>query len=165
MQEKSIWLNPWSERPIEQAILFNPAFCGELIGRTVVEYQKIKNIPLPFEFGFVILPLILHKETREKIPARSNKKFATWAKNNKFLITELPNRIKLLRPISRESLIFGIKHNILTLNRFGIESYCNFNIKIQLDSPDANDNRKVATSLGKWFGRQDSHKLILQVSE
>jgi hypothetical protein len=40
MADETRWSLAWAERPAEEARIFNPAFCGELIGRTVGETRS-----------------------------------------------------------------------------------------------------------------------------
>jgi hypothetical protein len=57
MVAESRWSLSWAERPSEEASIFNPAFCGELIGRTVHEYFKNREASLSIATVFLILPL------------------------------------------------------------------------------------------------------------
>ena len=46
MADESHWTLPWTERSAEEARIFNPAFCGELIGRAVCEYHRTHPVAL-----------------------------------------------------------------------------------------------------------------------
>jgi hypothetical protein len=60
-------VRPWNQRPIEIRNLFNPAFCGLVMHRAMCGYEEEESSPqgVPFSLTFLVLPLCLHKETRE----------------------------------------------------------------------------------------------------
>ena len=70
MASESRWSLAWPERPSEEARHFNPAFCAELICRTVCEYFKSREAGLSLATAFLVLPLTLHKPTRDALPGR-----------------------------------------------------------------------------------------------
>jgi hypothetical protein len=55
MVAESRWSLSWAERPSDEASILNPAFCGELIGRTVHEYFKTRGASLSLAAIFLIL--------------------------------------------------------------------------------------------------------------
>ncbi len=46
----------WTERVIEEAYLFNPAFGATLIAEAVDDYRDKAKRPLPFAVAFLVLP-------------------------------------------------------------------------------------------------------------
>ena len=44
MVDETRWSLPWVERSAEEARIFNPAFCCELIGHTVGEYHRTRQV-------------------------------------------------------------------------------------------------------------------------
>ena len=61
-------MQPWISRVVEEANLFNPAFCATLMAKTVDEYQKKAQHHFPFSLAFLVLPVVLHRATRESLP-------------------------------------------------------------------------------------------------
>jgi hypothetical protein len=57
-------MQPWPSRVVEEANLFNPAFCATLIAKMVDENQKKTRRALPFSLVFLVLPVVLHRGTR-----------------------------------------------------------------------------------------------------
>ncbi len=69
-------LRTWENRSVISANLLNPAFCGEVIRRTIWGYNSnSENEKIPFSLLSLILPIVLHKDTREKMPLRSSTYF------------------------------------------------------------------------------------------
>jgi hypothetical protein len=60
-------LAPWSQRPLEQARLLNPAFVGTLLWPCARAYQTTAAQPQPYALSFLMAPVVLHKSTRERL--------------------------------------------------------------------------------------------------
>ena len=165
MAVETHWNIPWRERSIEEARIFNPAFCGELVGRTVEEFHRSGQDALNIVIAFLVLPLTLHGPTREVLPKRADTAFAGWVADHAALLAELPSRVKHLRPVSREALLFAVSHRVIALNVTGFVPGANSirNRSIPSVSTDeVNDIRSAARFLGRWFAAQGTQTLILQ---
>jgi hypothetical protein len=114
------WNLAWVDRPSEEARNLNPAFCAELISRAVGELHRNRQTPLSIAVAFLVLPLTLHKPTRDALPGRASAAFATWIAENGPLLAELPGRVNRLRPISREALLFAIRYRLLAIHDGGL---------------------------------------------
>ncbi|SLN69245.1 hypothetical protein ROJ8625_03611 [Roseivivax jejudonensis] len=159
------WSLVWDERPAEEARNLNPAFCAELIARTVAEYHKARKTPLSIATAFLVLPLTLYKPTRNALPGRANTAFAAWIATNNPLLAELPGRVNRLRPVSREALIFSIRYGINALNGGGLvpgAKPIKLTARSSPTTDDVNDARATAALLGRWFGAQPRESAILQ---
>lgn len=97
----------WDQRSIFTANLLNPAFCGEVLRRSIIEYNKInKTNEFSFPLTFFILPLALYKKTRDLLPRTKRTKLHDWLSQNEGLKLELIKRIEYLVPFTREAIIF-----------------------------------------------------------
>ena len=97
----------WSERPSELRYLLNPAFCARVLYASFAEYEKHTGTPMPFPLVYLVLPLVLHKRTREAISSRTA--FLNWIQNNPKLMIGFGKRAKELVPITNEALEFLIQ--------------------------------------------------------
>lgn len=159
------WSLPWDERPAEEARNLNPAFCAELIARTVAEYDKARKTPLGMATAFLVLPLVLHRPTRRALPGKANTAFASWIATSNPLLAELPARVNRLRPVSREALLFSIRYGISALTDRGLVPGVNpikLTARPATTTNDVNEARAAAGLLGRWFGSQTSESAILQ---
>lgn len=159
------WTLAWGERPAEEARNLNPAFCAELIARTVAEHYKARRVPLNIATAFLVLPLSLHKPTRTALPGRANTAFASWVATNSSLLAELPGRVNRLRPVSREALLFSIQYDVNALKDGGLvpgAKPIKLTARPASTSDDVNEARAAANLLGRWFGAQASEGAILQ---
>jgi hypothetical protein len=164
MVAESRWSLRWAGRPAEEARHLNPAFCGELICRTVCEFFKPTQTPLNFATAFLILPLALHKPTRDILPGRANVAFAGWIAQHNSQLAQYPERVSRLRPITREALVFGIRHELLKVKDGGLvpgAGPVRPTAKLKLTTDDVNEARSAAGLLGRWFASQGSQSSIL----
>ena len=109
----------WSTRVVEEANLFNPAFCATLLAKTAEEYRKKTQRPLPFPLAFLVLPIVLHRATRSALPGSTVTSLLPWIQGNREQLVDFALRVRRLRDITREALLFGMQHETLTLTAEG----------------------------------------------
>ena len=78
----------WSERPIEIAHLLNPAFCSTLLFESITGYKQENGSGMPFATAFLVLPVVLHKPTRDHLPKSIATKLHAWIQDNQKKIIE-----------------------------------------------------------------------------
>ncbi|HAA9139771.1 TPA: hypothetical protein LEN89_002612 [Listeria monocytogenes] len=107
-------MKAWSNRSNEVAYLLNPAFCGRILYTTIKKYNEESKRSLPFPLVYLILPLILHKVTREKISSRT--KLLAWVHKNPELLIDFSDRANDLVKITNEAieLLLQTKTIVLT---------------------------------------------------
>lgn len=152
----------WTERNTIVANLFNPAFCGEAIRVVAMEYNKHANTKFPFAFAFIVLPILLHKETREKLPRSTRTYFFVWVENNDSLFFDFSKRAKNLVKYTKEAISFSIAYNKIIITEKGeIETDMVKVKKINDEGYDEyNDILKKAELLGKWLSFTSDVKSI-----
>jgi hypothetical protein len=109
----------WEDRSVITANLLNPAFCGEIIRLVCAEHQKLSKKEISFAMIFIVLPLVLHKSTRDKLPKRKVVRLHDWINSDSELKLGLAERIKYLVPYTRETLLFLYQQDILTFSEEG----------------------------------------------
>ncbi len=112
-------MRPWTNRVVEEKNLFNPAFGAMLVAEAVSEFQKKTTRPLPFAVTFLILPIVLHEATRDALPNSTLTALLPWVQDNREQLVGFAERVKNLREISRESVLFGLQNAILALTENG----------------------------------------------
>lgn len=108
-------MQPWPVRVVEEANLFNPAFCATLLAKAADEFAKKSARPLPFALTFLILPTVLHHGTRSALPGSTVTSLLPWIQDNRDQLVNFAQRVQRLRPITREALLFGAQHQTLML--------------------------------------------------
>ena len=100
----------WSNRVVEEANLFNPAFCATLLAKAIDEFAKKAHQPLPFALSFLVLPVVLHRGTRGALPGTTVTSLLAWVQDNREQLVDFAVRVQRLQGITREALLFGIQH-------------------------------------------------------
>lgn len=90
-------MKSWGMRTHEVAFLLNPAFCGRVIYSTVKTYCERTNRAFPFPLTYLILPLVLHKETRSCINCKT--KLLVWVQRYPQLLIDFSQRTRELGDI------------------------------------------------------------------
>jgi hypothetical protein len=160
------WDLAWHDRPPEEASNFNPAFCGEMIYRAAAEYVRMRELPFSLALAFLVLPILLHKGTRDQLPRRADVMFVTWAAEHGPALAGLPDRAARLLPVSREALMFLLQNEVMRLHRGGIVAGAK---PIRLSATpsavtdETRETRRSAGLLGRWFANQGQPASVMQV--
>src|SRR5699024_3486690 len=110
---------PWWERPREEAHLLNPAFGATIITAAARGYQDEKEEGLPFVLSFLILPIVLHKLTRDALPSSIRTSIPAWLQRNPEARVLFAERVVSLRPHTREAILFGANYGWIRLAQNG----------------------------------------------
>lgn len=109
----------WPERVVEEANLFNPAFCSVLLAKVSEEFTRKTKQPLPFALAFLVLPLILHRSTRLALPGSTITPLLPWVQEHREQLVNFSGRVQALRPITREAILFGAQCETLNVSSSG----------------------------------------------
>jgi len=152
-------LPDWTNRPNTVAFLLNPAFCGEVLKRCIVEYQKINNSGISFQLIFLILPIILNQSIRDVFPSTSRKDFITWLEENQIIKKDLPQSIRAMVPYTKESLMFLLMYKVITIDENGLFNVTQRNKSFNGDNEVADCYNKAAI-MGKLLAKAGSSQFI-----
>ena len=165
MATRARWEHTWRERPVEEANNLNPAFCGELIFRTMSEYRGVRKAPLSFPLSFLVLPIALHKPTRDQLPGNASAAFAGWAAEHATFLVDFPDRVARLAPVTREALLLLLQHRVIRVEDGDLTAGAKpirASALPEQTTDDADDARRAAALLGRWFARQRQPSLVMQ---
>jgi len=150
----------WKERPNTVAFLLNPAFCGEVLKMCILEYQKINKEGISFQLIFLILPLILNQDIRERIPSNSRKQFINWLEDNQIIKIDLPKSIKIMVPYTKESIMFLLMYETIRFKENGRIEVVQKRNKSTEEKNEVTDCYKKAAVLGKLLAKAGSSQFI-----
>ena len=100
-------MNTWTARSTEEAFLLNPAFCSSVLRSGIGSYADDRHQGMPFPMLFMVLPVVLHKATREALPPSTTTSLAAWMQLNPAARVSFWERLMSLKPYTQEALIFG----------------------------------------------------------
>jgi len=96
----------WDQRPFEIRNLFNPAFCGLVLFRALQGYEEKAPLGMPFSLALLVLPLCLHKNTREVFATNSRSYLLKIVVKNPQVQVGFADRVTAMLPYSFEG--FGL---------------------------------------------------------
>lgn len=156
-------LSAWVSRPPEVANLLNPAFTSLLIRSAVRSYSKKDNPGLPLSLAYLILPIVLHRTTRESLPATTRTRLHTWLQANQSIAIGFADRAQRMVPYTREALLFGAQHGIIALNARACLQALPVQLKPAAFSKESEPNAcmQKAELVGRLFARAGDQITIL----
>lgn len=151
----------WENRATEIAYLLNPAFCGRIIYHAIKTYQQESKRPMPFPLIYLILPMVLHRKTRERI--KSVTKMQIWIQNNPEMLIGFAERAKNMVLITNEAVEFLMQSGIVTLTSNAELELAEL-FKSLSTSKYTNDEIKEciskSSSVAKWFAKAGTVETI-----
>lgn len=144
----------WDRRPLEIRNLFNPAFCGLLLLRALTGYEKHDSRGMPFSLTLLVLPLCLHKQTRDVLAENNRSYFLKIASEHPEFSVGFAQRATDLLPFAMEA--FGLLMQVGTIEvcRDGrLRSTSEKVRKSDTGTPETVACQRVARFLGKEFAR------------
>lgn len=149
-------MRPWQSRVVEEANLFNPAFCTALISKTCDEHNRKTKRPFPFALSFLVLPVVLHQATRSALPNSIVTSLLPWVQDHRDQLVDFSKRVERLRPITQETLLFGLQHDVLTMTddgnlRLGKKYKSATEKRTELFTDEARECIDRAGFIGRWF--------------
>lgn len=148
---------PWELRPQEEKGLLNPSFCSVLLWYACNGFVREESRRMTFEEAFLVVPIVLHKNTRELLPRTIRTSLATWLDENRLVRSNVATRARLLVPYVKEAISFGLRHEFLKIDDgeiVGIEKWKKTVGKTVRQSTDeVVECTKRAEFVGRWFSQ------------
>jgi len=148
-------MRTWTARTKEESYLLNPAFCCTTLTAAMWGYADVKKHGLPFPLAFMVLPIVLHKPTREALPPSTRTSMAAWLMNNANARVLFYERLISLKSHTYEAIHFGILMDWIFPVADGLlQTTMNgrdINRAIRTLTDEARECVMRARFLGKWF--------------
>ena len=139
----------WAERAQVPASMLNPSLIGLLIASAAAGYRKKSARDMPWELIFIVMPLVLHKPTRQELPGAISTHLVAWVGRHPQLCATLPYRAQSLRDPTLEGLRFALRHEWVQLSGADLTSKVS-----KFTSADLGDLRELlrkAEFVGRWL--------------
>jgi hypothetical protein len=156
----------WSDRPIEQARLLNPAFVGTLLWSCARAYQTTANQPQPYALSFLVAPVVLHKRTRESLPTTSRTSLVSWVGENPMVIVGFAERARTLVPLVKEAVLFASNGGLLQVQESRVVPGARPRSMARFEREASDEVKaciKKAEFLGKWFALSGDYTTVMAV--
>ncbi|HOI36483.1 MAG TPA: DUF6521 family protein [Bacillota bacterium] len=155
----------WNARAAEERHLLNPSFCGLMLWEAAGGYRSKADARMPIPLAFLVLPIVLHRETRETLPRALATSLPVWLGDYPLIRTRIVERTRALVPFSREALLFGGLNGLLSITADGISVDDGWRQRVtaalRSTSDEVRECGKKAGFLGKWFERAGSPETVM----
>lgn len=158
-------MKQWTERTREEAHLLNPPFCCVTLTSACAGFAETSNQPLPFALAFMVLPIVLHKHTRESLPRTTRTSVPAWLQEHAEARIGFHERLMALKTHTREALRYGLVFDWVAMGDLGhircVVTSNRINRAIRSLDGDAQECVSRARFLGKWFGTSTSTETLM----
>lgn len=159
----------WASLAFEERNLLNPAFCSILLWQAASGYAGSSRADvaagIPFELGFLVLPMVLHRETRETLPRTTATTMAVWLDSYPLARTHIASRAMAMVPFTKEAMAFGGLHGFLHFPSASVIAVPRWKRKVSGVLRNSSDEvarcGSRAEFLGKWFARSGDAATVL----
>lgn len=157
----------WNQRSREERDLLNPSFCANMLWHAAGGYSGGPGESLSFEVSFLVLPFVLHRETREELPLSTRTSFAVWLNEYPLARGRVASRARLLVPFTKEALTFGGVHGFIRLDGGMLYADMAWKRAVTRILKESSDEVRVcakrACFVGKWFAESGSAATVLSL--
>lgn len=157
----------WEQRSREERDLLNPGFCANLLWHAAGGYSDGSRESLSFEESFLVLPFVLHRETREGLPRSTRTSLAVWLDEHPLARGRVASRARLLVPFTNEALTFGGVHGFIRLDGGVLHADMAWKKAVTRVLRGSSDEVRVCAKragfVGKWFAESGSAATVLSL--
>jgi hypothetical protein len=147
-------MKPWEQRPFEIRSLFNPAFCALILFRALQGYEEEDPRGMPFSLSLLILPLCLHKDSREVMTAGSRSYLLKVTEKNPQIQVGFSERATTMIPYTFEGFDLLMEKGCIYLSDDGRLHTVSDKVKKSVTGTHETKNcQRVSRYLGKEFAR------------
>ncbi len=146
----------WDQRPFEIRNLFNPAFCGLVLFRALHGYEEEDARGMPFSLSLLVLPLCLHKDSREVIAGSPRSYLLKTTEKNQQVMVGFPNRATQMLPYAFEGFGLLMERGCITITADGRIQTIPKKVRKTVDGTGTDETvacQKVARIVGREFAR------------
>lgn len=144
-------MKPWHQRPREIRNLFNPAFCGLVLVRGLDSYNQLAKQPMPYSLTLLILPLCLHKRTRELLRAAPRTYFTKILQEHPEIRVGFAQRTRGLFIYTMEAYAYLMAYGAIAVDDSG---GITLNDKIVRKSVKGSQDTKDCQAVARLLGRK-----------
>jgi hypothetical protein len=157
-----------SEESLEGRRLLNPAFVGALLVRAAQGFQREAQDGLPYIYAYLILPLVLHPETRERLPNAVVTRLPTWAERNGDLAALISRRVGDFATATKEGLFLVASAGLARISEQG-RILALIKEKSLLDFEKSSSSEEVSACfhkahfVGRWLATSGTAATVIAV--
>lgn len=147
----------WSERSGEEQALLAPSFSAMLLWQAAAGHYAGVKRGVPLELAFLVLPIVLHRGTRELLPKLVVTSLPVWLEENPLIRSGIAERARTLVPFTKDAMTFGGTRGLFSVTPSEITAVTawkrKLNSVLKRTSQEVAECVKRAEFLGRWFAR------------
>jgi hypothetical protein len=144
----------WDQRPFEIRNLFNPAFCGLVLFRALHGFEEQDARGMPFSLSLLVLPLCLHKDSREVIASSPRSYLLKTTEKNQQVTVGFADRVTHMLPYAFEGFGLLMERRCISVSDDGrIQTVADKVRKTVKGTNETVSCQKVARIVGREFAR------------
>ena len=144
----------WDQRPFEIRNLFNPAFCGLVLFRAMQGYEEEDDRGMPFSLALLVLPLCLHKDSREVIAASSRSYLVKITEKNPQVLVGFADRATAMLPYAFDGFGLLMERGCISVANDGrLQAVPDKGRKSVTGTDETKSCQRAARFVGKQFAR------------
>lgn len=144
----------WDQRAFEVRNLFNPAFCGLILFRALQGYEEENPGGMPFSISLLVLPLCLHKDSRQVIAGSPRSYLLKTVEQNPQLLVGFASRATNLLPFALEAFGLLMESGCFVVSQNGrLKTVPDKVRKSVTGTSESITCQRVARIIGKEFAR------------
>ena len=144
----------WDQRPFEIRNLFNPAFCGLVLFRALQGYAEEDARGMPFSLSLLVLPICLHKDSREVIASSPRSYLLKTAEKHQQVVVGFADRVTQMLPYGFEGFGLLMERGCISVAVDGRIHPVPKTVRKAIDGTDETITcQKVARIIGREFAR------------
>lgn len=155
----------WSQWAREERALLNPGFCATLLWCAARGCADVRSGALSFEESFLVLPFVLHQETRKALPRDTRTSLAVWLDGNPLARGRIVTRTRSLVTFTKEGIVFGGAHGLIRIEYGRLHAAEGWERSVGRSLRESSDEVRACTKraefVGKWFARTGSPPTVL----
>lgn len=142
--------------------MLNPALIAVALANAAEGYHRESAQALPWTLSFITAPLVLHRGTRQALPASTRTHLVTWTSRNPVIRAGFPLRAQgLVEPV-REGIRFGLAQGAFTLEEDRLIGQAR-RPKGFVIPDELADILRNARFVGRWLAKIDSTATVFAV--
>jgi len=144
----------WDQRPFEIRNLFNPGFCGLVLFRALHGYEEEDARGMSFSLSLLVLPLCLHKESREVIASNPRSYLLKTTEKNQQIMVGFADRVTQMLPYVFEGFGLLMERGCIVIANDGRIQTKPKKVRKTVSGTDETVScQKVARIVGREFAR------------
>lgn len=142
----------WSARSPVPSAMLNPCLIAFVLAAAAAGHRREASAGMPWSLSFVVAPLVLHRGSRDALPTRISTHIPTWVSRESSIRAGFPLRAASLVEPVREGIRFGLRHDVLSLDRGQLEAA---RVRATTSPSDFSELIRKSTFVGRWMTKLD----------